>query len=342
MRAFFLLGFTWFVSSFKSRAGLQVENLALRHQLGVLQRSVKRAKIRPADRMFWSVLSRIWADWKDALIFVTPETVIRWQKRRFKEHWARLCQAGWPGRPEIPKEVKELIRMMSRMNPTWGSPHIKGELAKIGIEVSKSTIEKYMVRIRKPSSPTWRSFLKNHAKGIVSVDFIVVPTVRFTVLYVFIFLSLDRRRVVHFNVTANPTSTWAAQQVVEAFPWGTEPKYLLRDRECIYGNSFQGRVQGMGIEEVLTAWRCPWQNAYSERLNGSVRRECLDQLIVFSEDHLKRVLKDYFEYYNRYRVHQGLDMDTPEGRAVQPPYRGKVVPRSHIGGLHHTLERKSA
>ena len=213
MRDYIVLGLRWLTSIFKSRAALEVENLALRHQLVVLHRSVKRAKVRRADRILWSILSRIWRDWKDSLIFVKPETVIRWQKKRFREHWTRRCQAGWPGRPEIPKEVKELIRMMSRMNPTWGSPRIQGELAKAGIEVSKSTVEKYMIRAPKPSSPTWRSFLKNHAKDIVSVDFLVVPTVRFSVLYVFNFLSIDRRRVVHFNVTSNPTSAWAAQQV---------------------------------------------------------------------------------------------------------------------------------
>jgi transposase InsO family protein len=161
-------------------------------------------------------------------------------------------------------------------------------------------------------------------------------------LYVFIFLSVDRRRVMHFNVTANPTAAWAAQQVAEASPWGTEPKYLLRDREHIYGHWFQGRVQGMGIEEVLIAPRSPWQNAYSERLNGSVRRECLDHVVVFGEAHLKRILRDYFKYYNEYRVHQGLDMDAPEGREVQPPESGKVVSISHVGGMHYTFERKVA
>jgi transposase InsO family protein len=342
MRDYVVLGLRWLAAILKSRAALQTENLALRHQLIVLHRSVKRAKVRRADRILWSVLSRVWRDWKDALIFVKPETVIRWQKRRFKEHWTRLCQAGMPGRPQTPKEIKELIRMMSRMNPTWGSPRIQGELAKIGIDVSKSTVEKYMVRAPKPSSPTWRGFLKNHAKDIVSVDFLVVPTVRFTVLYVFIFPSVDRRRVIHFNVTSNPTAAWAAQQVVGAFPWDTKPKYLLRDRENIYGHWFQERVRGMGIEQVLIAPRSPWQNAYSERLNGSVRRECLDQVIFFSEAHLRRILKDYFQYYNRDRVHQGLDMDTPEGRVVQPPCEGKVVPVSHIGGLHYTYERRAA
>ncbi len=280
-------------SALKSRAALQVENLALRHQLVVLQRSVKRAKIRPADRILWSTLARIWVNWENALIFVKPETVIRWQHRRFKAHWTRLCRE--PGRPAIAKEVQELIRTMSRMNPTWGSPHIMGELAKVGIAVSKSTVEKYMVRAPKPPSPTWRSFLKNHAKEIVSIDFLVVPTVRFTMLYVFIFLSVDRRRVVHFNVTAHPTASWTAQQVIEAFPWETAPKYLLRDRDRTYGLWFRERVRSMDIQEVLTAPRSPWQNAYSERLNGSIRRECLDHLIVLGEAHLRRILKDYFE-----------------------------------------------
>jgi hypothetical protein len=251
MTEYIVLGLRWFASILKDRAALQLENLTLRHQLVVLQRSVKRAKVRPADRILWSALSLVWRDWKDALIFVEPETVIRWQKRRFKEHWTRLCQAGMPGRPQIPKEIKELIRMMSRMNPTWGSPRIRGELAKIGIDVSKSTVEKYMVRAPRPASPTWQSFLKNHAKDIVSVDFLVVPTVRFTVLYVFIFLSVDRRRVIHFNITSNPTAAWAAQQVLEAFPWDTKPKYLLRDREYIYGHWFQERVRGMSIQDDL-------------------------------------------------------------------------------------------
>jgi transposase InsO family protein len=185
-------------------------------------------------------------------------------------------------------------------------------------------------------------FPKKHAKEIVSIDFLVVPTVSVTILYVFIFLSVDRRRVIHFNVTRNPTAAWAAQQVVEAFPWETKPKYLLRDRERIYGHWFQGRVHGMGIEEVLIAPRSPWQNAYSERLNGSIRRECLDHVIVFSEAHLRRVLKDYFEYYNQYRIHQGLDMDAPNGREIQPPEVGRLRAVPHVGGLHHYYQRRAA
>ncbi len=231
---------------------------------------------------------------------------------------------------------------MSTLNPTWGSPHIVGELAKLGITASKSSVEKYMVRNKNPSSQSWRSFLENHAKEIVSIDFIVAPTVRFTMLYVLVFLSLDRRRVIHFNVTAHPTAEWTAQQAIEAFPWDTAPKYLLRDRDGIYGDQFKRRVKNMGIEQVLTAHRCPWQNPYSERLNGSIRRECLDRIIIFSEAHLRRVLKEYFEYYNCYRVHQSLEMDAPEGRKVQSPEQGNVIAIPHVGGLHHHYERKAA
>ena len=327
---------------FKTRSALHIEILALRHQLCVLQRSVKRLRIRPADRVLWSLLSRVWSDWKNALIFVKPETVIRWQHKRFREHWTRLCRQGESGRPVISKEVQELIRAVSRMNPTWGSPHIVGELAKIGIVVAKSTVEKYMVRTKKPPSQTWRSFLENHAKEIVSIDFIVAPTVRFTMLYVLVFLSIDRRRVIHFNVTAHPTAEWTAQQVIEAFPWDTAPKYLLRDRDGIYGDWFKRRVKNLGIEQVLTAHCCPWQNPYSERLNGSIRRECLDQVIIFSEGHLRRVLKEYFEYYNQYRVHQSLEMDAPEGRKNQTLNEGNVIAIPHVGGLHHHYEGKAA
>ena len=161
-------------------------------------------------------------------------------------------------------------------------------------------------------------------------------------LYVLVILSIDRRRVIHFNVTAHPTADWTAQQVIEAFPWDTAPKYLLRDRDAIYGDWFRRRVKNMGIEEVLTAYRCPWQNPYSERLNGSIRRECLDRVIIFSEAHLRRVLKEYFEYYNHYRVHQSLEMDAPEGRKNQTFEEGNVIAIPHVGGLHHHYERKAA
>jgi transposase InsO family protein len=327
---------------FRSRPALQVENLALHHQLCVYQRNIKKPKVQPTDRMLWCLLSRAWSGWKDALVFVKPETVIRWQRKRFKEHWRTLSCCGKPGRPPAPEEVKELIRTMSSMNPTWGSPRIMGELAKLGISASKSTADKYRVRVQKPPSPTWRAFLKNHVKDIVSIDFLVVPTVRFRILYVFLFLAVERRRILHFAVTEHPTAAWAAQQVVEAFPWDTAPRYLLRDRDTIYGDWFRRRVQNMNIEEVLTAPQSPWQNPYSERLNGSIRRECLDHVIVLSEAHLKRILAGYVRYYNGSRTHLSLEMDSPLSRPVQTPDEGKVIALPHVGGLHHRYERRAA
>ena len=334
------LGFL--AAGLKSRAALQAENLALRHQLCVYQRSVKRPKVRPVDRILWSFLAKTWTGWKDAIIFVKPDTVIRWQRKRFKEHWRRLSCRGEPGRPPVPDEVKELIRTMSSMNPTWGSPRIVGELAKLGVTVTKSTVDKYRVRVRKPPSPTWRAFLNNHMNELVSVDFLVVPTVRFKILFVFLIQSLDRRRILHLAVTDHPTSAWTAQQVVEAFPWDKAPKYLLRDRDRTYGDWFRRRVNNMGIEEVLTAPHSPWQNPYSERLNGSIRRECLDHVIVFSERHLRRVLAGYIEYYNSSRTHLSLDKDSPNSRPVQTPQQGDVVAVPQVGGLHHRYERRAA
>jgi transposase InsO family protein len=342
MKEVISLGLECLISMLRSRAILQAENLALRHQLCVLQRTVKRAQVKPPDRLLWCFLASVWSGWKDALIFVKPETVIRWQQKRFKLYWTRLSRHGKTGRPAIDKEVRDLIRTMSRMNPTWGSPRITGELAKLGINVAKSTVERYMVRGSKLPSQTWRTFLKNHASEIVSIDFLVVPTIRFTMLYVLVFLSVDRRRIIHFGVTRYPSAAWAAQQAVEAFPWDTAPRFLLRDRDAIFGHWFRQRIKNMGIDEVLIAPRSPWQNPYSERLNGSIRRECLDHIIVFSESHLRRVLKSYIIYYNKFRTHQSLAMDAPEGRTPQSEQEGKVVSFPHLGGLHHHYERRAA
>ncbi len=241
-------------------------------------------------------------------------------------------------RPRLSLRVSRL----SRANPTWGSPRIVGELAKLGIDVAKSTVERYRVRPAGPPSPTWKAFLDNHVKDLVSIDFFTVPTVRFQVLFVFLVLAHHRRRVVHFNLTANPCSQWTAQQIVEAFPFDKAPRYLLRDRDAIYGAKFRSRVHSLGIEEVRTAPRSPWQNPYVERLIGSIRRECLDHVIVMNERHLKRVLTSYFEHYHRWRVHRSLDMDSPDPRPVQPPELGEVVEFPDVGGLQHHYERRAA
>ena len=223
-----------------------------------------------------------------------PETVISWQRKGFRLYWRWKSRNGDPGRPTIDLQVRKLIRRMSQTNPLWGAPRIHGELLKLGIELSQATVAKYMSRQRKPPSQTWRAFLSNHVKQLVSTDFLVVPTVSFRVLDVFVVLTHHRRRLLHFNVTANPTSEWTAQQIVEALPWDRVPRYLLRDRDSIYGESFRERVRGMGMREVLTTPRSPWQNPYVERLVGSIRRECLDHVIVLNESSLRRILKSYF------------------------------------------------
>ena len=263
-------------SVFKTRAALQLENVALRHQLGVLRRSVKKPKLTPLDRLLWAWLSGVWADWRCALIVVKPETVIAWHRKGFRLFWTWKVRHGQPERPSVLNDVRDLIRLMSRANPTWGAPRIHGELLKLGIDIGETSVSKYLVRHRKPPSQTWRTFLENHVKNLVSVDFFTVPTLRFQVLYVFLVLAHDRRRILHFGVTAHPTAEWTAQQLRDAFPWDTAPSYLLRDRDRIFGDDFSKQVQDMGIQEVLSAPRSPGQRAYVERVIGTIRRECLD------------------------------------------------------------------
>jgi putative transposase len=231
---------------------------------------------------------------------------------------------------------------VSRANPLWGAPRIHGELLKLGIDIGETSVGKYMVRHRKPPTQTWRTFLENHIRQLVSVDFFTVPTIRFQVLYVFLVLAHQRRRILHFNVTANPTAEWTAQQLRNAFPWDSAPRYLLRDRDRIFGHEFVRQVQDMGIEQVLSAPRSPWQRAYVERIIGTIRRECLDHLIICSEAALYRQVKVFAEYYHRSRTHLSLSKDSPESRVVQPPELGPIVAIPQVGGLHHRYERRAA
>jgi transposase InsO family protein len=231
---------------------------------------------------------------------------------------------------------------MSGENPGWGAPRIHGELLKLGIDIGETSVSKYLVRARKPPSQTWRTFLENHLQSLVSVDFFTVPTIRFQVLYVFLVLAHDRRRIVHFAVTAHPTAVWTAHQLREAFPWESAARYLLRDRDRIFGQEFVNQVKAMGIQQVLSAPRSPWQRAYIERVIGSMRRECLDHLIVFNERSLKRHLQAYSDYYHRTRTHLALQKDCPEPREVQRPDAGSVVSIPEVGGLHHRYERRAA
>jgi putative transposase len=288
------------------------------------------------------VLLRFWKGWRESLAIVQPETVIRWHREGFRLYWRWKSRPKRPGRPKVPREIRDLIGQMSEANPLWGAPRIHGELLKLGIEIGQATVSKYMTRRRKPPSQTWRTFLENHAKDIVSVDFFTVPTATFRVLFVFLMLSNARRRVVHFDVTAAPSATWSGQQVAEAFPWDTAPRFLLRDRDGIYGQEFRQRVSGMGIEEVVMAASSPWQNPFVERLIGSVRRECVDHVIIFSEKQLRRLLRSYFSYYQGSRTHLGLGKDCPDPRLIESPDQGSVQSEPMVGGLHHRYFRRAA
>ena len=319
-----------------------LENAALRQQLAVFKRDVKRPQLRRWDRLFWIGLRAIWKDWKSALVIVRPEMVISWQQKRFKRYWWRLSQSKGPGRPRVSSEIRTLISNMAAANPFWGAPRVHGELLKLGYEISERTVSRLMPKNDKKPSQTWTTFLRNHVGQMVSIDFFTVATIRLHVLYVFVILAHDRRRVLHFNVTEHPTAVWAGQQIIEAFPEDRAPRYLLRDRDGIYGHCFTTRIEGMGIEQVRITARSPWQNCYVERAIGSIRRECLNHMIVLSEQHLRRILKSYFRYYHESRTHLSLSKDAPESRAIQANESERIVQIPQLGGLHHRYERRAA
>ena len=320
---------------------LALENLALRHQLAVYRRTKPRPKLRTMDRLFWVGLARVWTGWRQSLVIVAPATVLRWQRRRFRDHWTQLSGQPAGGRPPVNAELTALVRKMAAANPLWGAPRIHGELLKLGIDVAERTVSRLMPERRTPPSQTWRTFLTNHLRDLVALDFFTVPTLRLRVLFILVVLAHHRRRVLHFNVTEHPTAAWTAQQVVDAFPDDSAPSYLLRDRDSIYGPAFRKRVKGMGISEVQTAPHSPWQNPCAERLIGSIRRECLDHVVVLGEQHLRRTLTRYFAYYHRARTHLSLDKDAPDGRPIETAL-GRVISIPEVGGLHHRYVRQAA
>ena len=331
----------YLLSWLRAHHELGLENLALRHQIQVLRRPAHKPRVQGTDRLFWVVLKRAWPHWRRALLIVEPETVIAWQRAAFRRFW-RWKSRRRSGRPAIDPELVQLIRRMWSANPTWGSPRIRDELAKLGLQASTATIRKYRPKSRRRPSQGWRTFLRNHAGTIAALDFFVVPTVTGRLLYVLVVLTHERRKVVHFNITEAPTAEWTAQQVINAFPYDTAPKYLLRDRDSIYGAAFSQRVEGMGITQKRIAPRSPWQSPYVERLIGSIRRECLDRMIVFHERQLQQILKSYLEYYHQLRPHRSLDHDSPVPRPVQSPDRGNVIEVPLLGGLHHHYFRQAA
>jgi transposase InsO family protein len=320
-------------SLFKSRAELEAENLVLRQQINVLRRRIpKRPALTNIDRLLLVWLYRCFPSILGALAIVRPETIIRWHRVGFRAYW-RWRSRNRVGRPKISAELRTLIREMSRANPLWGSPRIHGELLKLGFDVAQSTVAKYMARRLCPPSQGWKTFLRNHVPNIGAIDMFVVPTVGFKLLYGLVIIRLNRRHLVWINVTSNPTADWIARQITEAFPWDQAPRYLIRDRDASYGHVVTRRLAAMGIRDRLTAPRSPWQNGHVERLIGSIRRECLDHVVVLGEGHLRRILNTYAGYYNELRTHRSLTKDTPLHRVVER--LGTVTPRPILGGLHH-------
>ena len=282
-----------------------------------------------------------WSDWKSALVVVKPATVVAWHRRGLVWYWTRRSRPRG-GRPQVGADVRRLIREMAAANPLWGAPRIHGELLKLGFAVSERTVSRLMPRRRTPPSQTWRTFLTNHLGSTVAVDFFAVPTLTCQILFVFVVLAHDRRRILHVNVTQHPTSEWTRQQLRNAFSNDAAARFLLHDRDATFDAAFGRTVAACGLTSVRTAPRSPWQNPYVERVIGSIRRECLDQVIVFNERHLRQMLRSYVSYYQHSRTHLALGKDTPEPRAIEPAGSGRVVARPEVGGLHHRYERQAA
>ncbi len=322
---------------FKSRSRLEAENLFLRHQLNIaLRRALPRPRLRGSDRALLVWMTKLWPGLLGAAQVVQPETILRWHRAGFKMFW-RWKSRNRAGRPRIDRSLRDLIQRMSRENPGWGASRIHGELLMLDFEVAQSTVSKYMTRPAKPPSQTWKTFLRNHAEAIAAIDMCVVPTLTFDLLFAFLVLGHSRRQLLWFEVTRYPTAEWLARQITEAFPWASAPTCLVRDNDRAYGHVFTSRLRAMGIRDRPISPGSPWQNGIAERLIGTLRRECLDQMLIFGEAHLRRILSAYEAYYNQARTHLSLQKDAPLHRLVQRS--GAIVGIPILAGLHHQYVR---
>jgi transposase InsO family protein len=328
---FFLLNLV--ASPFKPKSRLEAENAALRHQVIVLQRKVRgRVHFTNGDRLFFIQLYRWCPSILNAMMITRPETLVRRHRAGLRRYW-RWKSRTRRGRPPIPAELRALIWRMSVDNRLWGAPHIHGELLKLGFAVAQSTVGKYKAKRGDPSGQSWSTFLRNHMPHIAAMDLFVVPTISFVQLYVLVIIRLARRELVWIGVTAHPTAEWIARQITEAFPWNEVPRYLIRDKDGIYGATVTRRLRAMGIRDKPIAAGSPWQNGYVERLIGTIRRECLNHMIVFGETHLRRILGKFVAYYNGSRIHHSLNKDSPIHRPTERI--GVIASRPVLGGLHH-------
>jgi len=339
--------FCFLGSWFRSQNNLALENVALRQQLANFKQRQPRPALADADRAFWVLLRTIWSKWSDALIIVTPETVVRWHCKGFRLYWDALSRKGRKsGRAQIDRQIRKLIVQMASENSTWRAPRIHGELLMLGYDVSERTVSRYLPK-RPPDQDKirqWKTFLENHRHAIASMDLFTIPLATFRVLYALVIIDHGRRVLLYCNVSFNPTALWVVQQLREAFPFDTAPRYLIFDRDSTFSTHVIATIKSFGTKPVRTSWKSPWQNGVVERWIGSCRRELLDHIIVFNERHATRLLSEYIGYYNADRCHYGLGKDAPESRTVQhrPSNQARVVAMARVGGLHHRYEWQHA
>jgi transposase InsO family protein len=327
----------------RSRRDLLLENLVLRQQLSVLKRKHPQPRFASPGKLFWVMLRRLWPEWRTALILVQPETVVRWHQTGFRLYWKWLSRHRVRlGRKCVSRELRELIFRMVAENPTWGAPRIHGELKMLGFDVSERTVLRWMRKATRNPEPAkrWMAFLSNHRGAIAAMDFFTVPTLTFGVLYCFFVIAHDRRRILHCNVTSQPTSAWVIQQLREAFPYDSAPGYLIFDRGTQFNSAVIDTVKSFGIQPKRTSFRSPWQNGVAERWVGNCRRDLLDHVIVLNDRHLKRIMNEYVRYYHEDRTHLALEKETPAGReaADGTEAASRIIAMPRLGGLHHRYD----